>query len=94
MVALPMQASEKPRRGEPCNGCGVCCAAEVCSVGQVLFGKQCQAPCPGMQFREGRVRCHAVELADAIGPEHGAYIRLRMGIGMGCDSDDYVEASS
>lgn len=92
MIPLPrygeQKAPMKPRFGETCNGCGYCCAAEVCEVGHVLFGKDCPAPCPGMQFRDGRFLCHAVELADGIGAEYGAYLRLRMGVGRGCDSDD------
>lgn len=29
-------ALDKPRHGEPCNGCGVCCIAQVCDLGLEL----------------------------------------------------------
>jgi len=32
-IAIHAAAPAKPALGEPCNGCGVCCAAEPCPVG-------------------------------------------------------------
>jgi hypothetical protein len=90
MIPLQMQtAPEKPAKGEPCNGCGFCCAAEVCRVGTALHGENVEAPCPSMEFRDGRFWCGAVRLADEMGM--GDILRFHMGIGMGCDSDDFEE---
>ena len=75
---------EKPPWGATCNGCGYCCAAEVCPVGQKVY-RTTQAPCPGLEFREGRFWCGAVKIADEIG--RGPLIRLVLGIGFGCDSE-------
>jgi hypothetical protein len=81
-------APEKPPWGEPCNGCGYCCAAELCPVGRAVHGEDHPAPCPSMKFRDGRFWCEAVTVAESISPEHGAFIRFRLGIGVGCDSRD------
>lgn len=35
---------EKPREGNPCNGCGICCIARVCELGLALGDDQnCRA---------------------------------------------------
>lgn len=79
-VSLPIHGPEKPRLGEPCNGCGFCCAAEVCAIGLVVYGEQTPAPCPAMRFKEGRFWCAVVQQFEPIG--------VLLGIGMGCDSND------
>jgi len=33
---IPVQLLDKPREGDPCNGCGLCCIEEVCSLGREL----------------------------------------------------------
>ncbi len=89
MIPLSMQtAPEKAPFGSPCNGCGYCCAAEVCVVGQGLFGKETPAPCPALEFADGRFWCGAVRVADGAGKHVGMYLRMRLGIGVGCDTDD------
>lgn len=86
-TALPMHAPEKPRHGEPCNGCGYCCASEVCDVGRAMHG-DVPAPCPSMAWGDGRLVCNAVRMADELGPVYSLALRLKMGVGLGCDSDD------
>lgn len=86
MTPLPT-APEKPAFGEPCNGCGFCCASEVCEVGRAMFGSDQPAPCPAMTFKSGRFLCGAIAMADDMGADHGLLLRLKMGIGIGCDSD-------
>lgn len=35
---------DKPTYGDPCNGCGVCCIAQVCALGEALGDDQnCKA---------------------------------------------------
>lgn len=34
VILLQPEAPAKPSPGLPCNGCGVCCAAEPCPLGQ------------------------------------------------------------
>jgi hypothetical protein len=90
-TALPLAtAPNKPKRGEPCNGCGYCCAAEVCEVGLALCGPETPAPCPLMEFDGAAFRCGAVRLADEMSPAHGVLLRLKMGIGVGCDANDFA----
>lgn len=78
-------APPPPRRGEPCNGCGLCCVLEVCAVGLALDAPR-EAPCALLSFDEGesRFRCGAVLAAP---PNVKSFLMLKMGIGMGCDAD-------
>ena len=78
------RAPEKPRKGERCNGCGYCCAAEQCLISLELFGKV-GAPCPAMQFEGGRFYCGVLREAP---PSLQPTIAFLLGAGMGCDADD------
>lgn len=41
---IPVVVLEKPRFGQPCNGCGLCCIEEVCALGRQLGDdKVCRA---------------------------------------------------
>ncbi len=79
------KAPPKPKEGAPCNGCGFCCAAEVCPIGVRVFGTDV-APCPGMTFRDGRFLCGVVLVENIIG---GTEIANALGVGRGCDSEDF-----
>lgn len=83
---LDVSSPAKPAMTAPCNGCGYCCAEEVCEVGEALWGSQ--APCAGLRWvpADGRFRCGALELADEIGS--GEFLRFVLGVGMGCDAED------
>jgi hypothetical protein len=37
IIFLHQAAPRKPAVGQPCNGCGVCCAAETCPAARVLL---------------------------------------------------------
>ena len=82
--SLSVLAPAKPPEGVQCNGCGICCTAELCRTGREVFDNA-PAPCPGLAFRDGRFWCSLVETAEEIG--HGGFIRWQLGIGVGCDSD-------
>lgn len=92
-ISLPVHAPYKAKKGQPCNGCGYCCAAEVCEVGLAMFGENQPAPCPAMEFDESgrRFNCGVVRMAGEISPMYAAYLKLKLGIGMGCDSNDLEE---
>ena len=79
------RAPPKPRYGAPCNGCGLCCAAEVCAIGREAFGTT-EAPCPGMMFNEGRFQCEMILIEQMAGME--PLLVQALGIGKGCDADD------
>lgn len=38
----------KPKYGQACNGCGLCCQLELCPIGAALFNRW-EGPCPALQ---------------------------------------------
>ena len=52
-------ALRKPRLGSPCNGCGLCCAAQICGIGEQYF-PGALAPCPALTLTDGRFQCGLV----------------------------------
>lgn len=101
IVHLHRDAPSKPPPGEPCNRCGVCCAAETCPTGRLLFRRR-TGPCPALVLYDG---CYACELA--VAPERHLPIlprRLRsfaarlfrrwIAAGSGCDSTVEVTATT
>jgi len=85
-----------PGLGKPCNGCGVCCLAEQCSVSLELFGTA--EVCPALvQDEEHRYHCGLMVAPDKFGatppgfedwPEAAArYYQNLIGGGVGCDSE-------
>lgn len=47
IITIHADAPPKPALGQPCNGCGVCCAAEPCPVSLALLWTH-QAPCQAL----------------------------------------------
>lgn len=45
---------EKPKIGEPCNGCGICCQIQICRNGAFVLqlvstlGETVKGPCPAL----------------------------------------------
>lgn len=77
----------KPLWGEQCNRCGACCQNHACEIGQAVAGHSPFEACTLLEWDGERYRCGAVRLADTIDDTAGAYLRLRLGIGFGCDSE-------
>lgn len=50
VILLEPAAPPKPAAGQPCNGCGVCCAAEPCPLGQLLSRRR-QGRCRALQWQ-------------------------------------------
>ncbi len=96
MIALlPMAQSApvKPKAGQPCNGCGVCCAEEPCHVIRD-FAHVTEGPCPAMEWEAGRFYCGLIrQPSKYLGtvPEGdnplGRQIAECLGAGRGCDSE-------
>ncbi len=61
VIHIHKDAPDKPQLGAPCNGCGVCCLAEPCPVGQVMFLRR-SGPCPAVawQTNTNRYQCGMV----------------------------------
>jgi hypothetical protein len=41
--------ARKPKHGEPCTRCGICCIASLCPLAAHLFGDR-PGPCPALRF--------------------------------------------
>lgn len=89
---------EKPAIGDPCNGCGLCCRAQVCSIGSFTlrlvekYGERAPGPCPAMLTDDnGKVTCELVARPRDYSPGKGGAHELRnavsllIGSGIGCD---------
>jgi len=50
-IQIHADTPEKPAMGKPCNGCGVCCAAEPCPVSLVLLWPH-KLPCRALEWSE------------------------------------------
>lgn len=65
-IHLHRDAPPKPAPGGPCNGCGVCCAAETCPAARLIF-RQAHGPCPALEWHAGAAcyRCGLLTAPDA-----------------------------
>lgn len=90
----------KPKIGEPCNGCGLCCAASLCNIAEKAF-HGAQAPCPALEWSEGRTWCGMIKNpVRYINPNFAAedrqeanamlipLMRQAIPIGQGCGMED------
>lgn len=91
----PFSIISKPKRDQPCNGCGWCCHEEICMIGKMLLKlvdddqmipHYIKGPCPLMDFVDGKVRCGAVIVEQKSGME--PKISEALGIGMGCCANE------
>jgi hypothetical protein len=95
LLQYPAIAPEKPKFGEPCNGCGYCCAAETCDLAREFMGNP-PAPCPAMEFEAGRFWCGLARTPSKyIGFDKrtdasvAPLIADALGFGRGCDAVDF-----
>jgi len=95
VILLHPLAPPKPRPGQPCNGCGVCCAAEPCPLGVVLTRSR-RGRCAALHWDPVQTRhcCGALGTpASTFGAPAWAAPLLRrlvarwIAAGSGCDSD-------
>lgn len=54
-ITLYADAPKKPVLGAPCNGCGVCCAAEPCPVSLALLWPH-RHPCRALEWHAKQQR--------------------------------------
>ena len=95
-ISLHRAAPPKAAMGAPCNGCGVCCAAEPCPVSYWLLGHR-DGACPALAWRDGAGRyfCRMVLAPGAHLPWvplplqalFGRVCRRWIAADLGCDSD-------
>ncbi|TAK73324.1 MAG: hypothetical protein EPO01_06230 [Aquabacterium sp.] len=103
VIQIHPEAPAKPALGQACNGCGVCCLAEPCPLGQIISRKR-HGACAALLWsqEQGRYLCGAVaqpqrwfgsrwparKLAARV---MSAWARRWISAGRGCDSDAQVE---
>ena len=92
VILLEPAAPPKPRPGRPCNGCGVCCAAEPCPLG-MLVSRRRHGACAALSWDEAgrRYRCGAVAEPRRFVRWLPAALARRLALrwisaGRGCDS--------
>jgi hypothetical protein len=57
IIHLHAKAPAKPAEGQPCNGCGVCCALETCPLARLRFWRK-KGPCPALEWSDEQARYH------------------------------------
>lgn len=93
IVLLHAAAPPKPPAGAPCNGCGVCCAAEPCPLAMIVFRRR-HGACPALDWQGERYACGlllAPERHLRWLPRCGRRLAVRfvarwIAAGRGCDS--------
>ena len=78
----------KPKFGERCNGCGLCCTLQPCAIAVAVFGEH-PGPCVALEHEDGRTFCGVLRKAPY---EIQPAIAFTLAIGAGCDSSDEVTA--
>jgi hypothetical protein len=93
VILLQPLAPAKPAPGQPCNGCGVCCAAEPCPLGMVLSRRR-RGACRALRWSQdsGLYRCGVLaEPAHWLPLLPAGWVRWLarrwIATGQGCDSD-------
>lgn len=82
-----MTLPDKPKYGLPCNGCGRCCAEELCEAAEVAF-PGAQAPCPALKLSPDRTRTYCQLVAIEIMHNLEPVLQKSLGIGQGCSMHD------
>lgn len=88
VIHIHPSAPAKPALGEPCNGCGLCCATEPCPIGIVISRRRTGA-CSALEWDDmtGRSRCGLLRRAAATGPGAQRLVARWIGAGIGCDAE-------
>jgi hypothetical protein len=63
VIQIHAGTPEKPAFGQSCNGCGVCCLAEPCPLGQVLSRRR-TGTCDALEWNERQRRYFCGMAAD------------------------------
>lgn len=103
VIHIHPSAPAKPALGAPCNGCGVCCLAEPCPLGQVLSRRR-RGACDALRWDNagGLYRCGALLDTPALlgrrwvwaAPLLRRLARRWIAAGVGCDASLQVDPGS
>jgi hypothetical protein len=101
VIHIHVAAPTKPAWGATCNGCGVCCLAEPCPLGQVISRKR-KGACDALRWDEAAAlyRCGVLSDTEALlgtGWRWAAPVLRRLAqrwiaAGVGCDASVEVGA--
>ena len=76
----------KPEQGQPCTGCGHCCAVQPCIAAQYLWGDYF-GPCDALRWQDGRWQC-GLALFEQEAVQRGWLVKAvlpeLLGFGTGC----------
>jgi hypothetical protein len=88
VIHLYREAPTKPALGEPCNGCGACCATEPCPVGAVMSLRR-SGSCVALEWNdsERRYRCGLLSRSARSGPAARRLVSRWIAAGAGCDAE-------
>lgn len=97
-IWLQQAAPAKPDCGQPCNGCGVCCAAAPCPLSRLLLRHR-DGPCPALQWQDNRYFCGLITapahylrwLPPRAVPLFLPLARRYLALDIGCDADVETE---
>ncbi len=88
-----IQRLDKPRYGDPCNGCGSCCILTRCPIGEALFPESDGRACPALISEGVKMACGIINdptaylsVPGAKAADVSAAIALMLGVGLGCDA--------
>ncbi len=95
VIQLHREAPTKPATGEPCNGCGACCATEPCPVGAVLSLRR-SGRCEALEWSDtdSRYRCGLLVRAAASSTPAKRLVTRWIAAGQGCDADLELEPAT
>jgi hypothetical protein len=101
-IRIHPAAPIKPEDGQPCNGCGVCCAAEPCPLSLALLRHR-DGSCPALLWSGDQSRYVCGLAADPLTylpwlprlsrPLFSRLARRWIAAGSGCDFDAEVLAN-
>ncbi len=94
VIHIHAEAPRKPREGQACNGCGVCCTAEPCPVGMLVSGRR-RGACRALVWSDSQARylCGLISQPQQITRPRWLALALSrlaarfVAAGIGCDSD-------
>ena len=103
VIHLHVAAPDKPPVGQPCNGCGVCCASEPCPLG-IVASRRRHGACSALVWMEdkGMYRCGLIEqpavhlpyLLRWAAPMLARLARRYIAAGVGCDFSANMHSNS
>ncbi len=100
VIHIHPAAPAKPALGAPCNGCGLCCLAEPCPLGQVISRKRSGA-CDALRWdpAQSLYRCGVLSEPESVlgtrwrwaAPLLRRLARRWIAAGVGCDATLQVD---